>query len=168
MKKQAPTPPDAGGEDADAAGKTEPAKEDADAAGKEEPAKEDADAAGKKEPAKKDGADAGKEADAGGEGTDGDDGQQLKYDRNKAQWCVTKAGCLKSDAAHPLDANSAGSEVQVVALSDFNGRFEGKGFPKASKAEPKRTHSKALRVVGSTTVRLREVLPLRRPEQKKQ
>jgi hypothetical protein len=50
----------------------------------------------------------------------------LQHNKLKGTWCIG-GSCLKSKAAHPLDAGFAGSAWETVPVSDFNGKFEGKG-----------------------------------------
>jgi len=53
----------------------------------------------------------------------------LTFDRDGMAWCIG-AKCLRSPAAHPVDAGSEGNSWEAVPLTNFDGKFEGAGVPK--------------------------------------
>jgi hypothetical protein len=84
---------------------------------------------------------------------------RLAYERAMARWCVAEEAnqvapkwnvddkmCMNSDVPHPLDAE-LGTDIQVMALSDFNGIFEAKGVPKVAAGAPPKPERKRPKLI---------------------
>eukprot|EP00928_Gymnodinium_smaydae_P042994 TRINITY_DN288_c1_g1_i4.p1 TRINITY_DN288_c1_g1~~TRINITY_DN288_c1_g1_i4.p1 ORF type:complete len:2624 (-),score=354.57 TRINITY_DN288_c1_g1_i4:129-7931(-) len=81
--------------------------------------------------------------------------RSLVFKRDAMQWCIGNS-CLSSPATHPLDAGFKDTSWEVVALSNFDGQFEGKGAAKAGGgASPKRKKPELIQF-GATRPEYRE------------
>ena len=69
--------------------------------------------------------------------------QVFSYDRDQVTWKISNSShFLRSDAAHPLDAEVDGqADFVVVDITDFDGVFEG-AMPKAAGAKKRRKREK--------------------------
>jgi len=66
--------------------------------------------------------------------------ETLTYRKETGEWCLSgpQGSCAKNDMVHPLDGNLGDGSWRTTAVSNFDGKFEGKGVKKAKNNKSKK------------------------------